>query len=255
VESVPPEHVSMLDMEQSVELITGRIRALRKRAGLSMEQFAKALGMKGASSVQRYENPNEYAGGYLKRDLVALMEKALVRKGTPPISKEEVWELAGPEFMATPLEPPNAVIGQLIPASHFTIPLYGQAVGGIDGEFVLNDGTKLADIPAPPALATITGAYAVSVSGESMEPRYYDGEVVFVNPRQRPVKGNFVVAQIHNPNDGPPLAFVKRLVRYNEGGLVLEQFNPVKELRFEHRQVISLHVVVMGGDKFVDRLF
>lgn len=245
----------MPPMDSSAESITGRVRALRKRAGLSMDKLAVALGMKAASSFQRYESPTDYAGGYLKRDLVSLMARALVGRGNPPIAHEEVWELAGPEFSATPLESPNASIGQKLTSGITHIPLYGQAVGGVDGEFVLNEGSRLADIVAPPSLANISGAYAVTVSGESMEPRYFDGEVVFVTPKRRPVKGDFVVAQIHNPNDGPPLAYVKRLVRNSEAGLVLEQYNPPKELRFEHRSVVSVHVIVMGGDGLVDNWY
>ena len=245
----------MQPMDSSAESITGRVRTLRKKAGFSMDEFARKLGMRGASSVQRYEDPHKYAGGYLKRDLVSEMARVLVGLGNPPIVHSDVWELAGPEFTATPAEIPNATIGRKIPTAIAQIPLYGQAVGGIDGEFVLNEGNRLADIVAPPSVANVSGAYAVTVSGESMEPRYFDGEVVFVHPKRRPVKGDFVVAQIHNPNDGPPLAYVKRLVRNSEAGLVLEQYNPPKELRFEHRAVVSVHVIVMGGDKLVDNWY
>lgn len=220
-----------------------------------MAAFAKELGFKGASSVQRYESPEDYPGGYLKRDLVAAMAKTLERRGAPPISKEEVWELAGPEFAQSPtFEVPNAQIGAKITGHGVPIPLYGQAVGGVDGEFVLNEGNKLTDMIAPPALASVSGAYAVRVSGESMEPRYLDGEVVYVHPKRKPVRGDFVVAQIHNPNENsPPLAYVKRLVRWSEGGLVLSQYNPVKELKFEHKAVVSVHVIVGAGDGLVER--
>lgn len=243
----------MQPMDNTAESITARVRALRKRAGLSMAAFAKALGLAGASSVQRYENPTEYAGGYLKRDLVSAFAKVLIGRGSPPIAHAEVWELAGPEFQPSAPPAPNATIGQKLPSSNTYIPLYGQAVGGINGEFLLNEGNRLTDILAPPALASVSGAYAVTVSGESMEPRYFDGEVVYVHPKRRPVRGDFVVVQIHNPNDGPPLAFVKRLVRYSEAGLVLEQYNPAQELRFEHRAVVSVHVVVLGGDGMLER--
>lgn len=253
VEGVRPITLEVSAMDDSAESITGRVRALRKRTGLSMASFARALGYKGASSVQRYENPVEYSGGYLPRDLVSLMEKALVRKGTPPISRDEVWELAGPEFSAAQAEPSNASIGSKTRGDAVTIPLYGQAVGGIDGEFVLNEGNKLADIFAPPELESVSGAYAVTVSGESMSPRYEDGEVVYVHPTERPVRGDYVVAQIHNPNEGPPLAYVKRLIRHNEGGLVVEQLNPPKELRFEHRAVVSVHLILLGGKKLINR--
>lgn len=254
VERVQPITLPILPMDSSAEAITGRVRALRKRAKLSMAEFAEKIGFSGASSIQRYENPEVYPGGYLRRELVNAMAKALVRKGTPPISREEVWELAGPEFASTPPEPSNAQIGPKTKGDAVTIPLYGQAVGGIDGEFVLNEGNKLADIFAPPELDNVSGAYAVTVSGESMTPRYDDGEVVYVHPKERPVRGDYVVAQIHNPNEGaPPLAYVKRLVRYNEGGLVLEQLNPPKELRFEHRAVVSVHLILLGGRKLINR--
>lgn len=253
MERVQPITLTVSPMDDTAEAITGRVRALRKRAGFSMGEFAKKLGYKAASSVQRYENPEEYQGGYLRRELVSSIEKALIRRGSPPISREEIWELAGPEFAATPAEPTNALIGPKTRGDAVTIPLYGQAVGGVDGEFVLNEGNKLADIFAPRELESVSGAYAVTVSGESMTPRYDDGEVVYVHPTERPVRGDYVVAQIHNPNEGPPLAYVKRLIRHNEGGLVLEQLNPPKELRFEHRAVVSVHLILLGGRKLINR--
>lgn len=85
-------------MDNSAETITGAVKALRERSGLSIAKLAKAAGYKGASSFQRYEDPELYGGGYLKRDLVAMLAKALVGRGSPPIRQQEVWALAGPEF-------------------------------------------------------------------------------------------------------------------------------------------------------------
>ena len=42
---------------------------------------------------------------------------------------------------------------------------------------------------------------------------------------------------------------LKRLLRWSEAGLILEQLYPAKELRFEHRAVVSVHAIVMGGQK------
>src|SRR5215471_12365645 len=58
------------------------------------------------------------------------------------------------------------------------IPAYGQAVGGKDGEFILN-GNRIVDVLAPPSLQGVPDAYAVYVVGDSMEPRYFAGEAVF----------------------------------------------------------------------------
>src|SRR5262249_44100415 len=62
------------------------------------------------------------------------------------------------------------------------IPVYGHALGGKDGGFILS-GNRVSEVLAPPNLAHVPDAYAVYVVGESMEPRYFAGETVFVNPR------------------------------------------------------------------------
>lgn len=233
-------------MDNSPESIAGRVRKLRERSGLTMLEMATAMEYASASSIQRYFDPDKLKPGYLKRDLVAKIEKALLGKGNPPITRPEIWELAGPEFNFAPTEPPNAVIGERISASGPMIPVYGSAVGGIDGEFQLN-GSILYEVMAPPSLTPVAGAYAVQVSGDSMEPRYFDGEVVFVDPSRRVTRGDFVVAQIIVDESDTRMAYIKRFVRHNAEELVLEQYNPPKRLSFKHGNVHSVHFVVMGG--------
>jgi phage repressor protein C with HTH and peptisase S24 domain len=127
------------------------------------------------------------------------------------------------------------------------IPAYGQAVGGRDGEFILN-GNRIVDVLAPPSLAGVPDAYAVYVVGDSMEPRYFAGEAVFVNPRLPVRRGDFVVAQIAVEDGEPPHAYIKRFVARDARILRLEQFNPRKTLEFPVARVISVHRIIMGGD-------
>ena len=127
------------------------------------------------------------------------------------------------------------------------IPAYGQAVGGRDGEFILN-GNRIVDVLAPPSLAGVPDAYAVYVVGDSMEPRYFGGEAVFVNPRLPVRRGDFVVAQIAVVDGEPPHAYIKRFVARDARMLRLEQFNPRKTLAFPVGRVISVHRIIMGGD-------
>jgi phage repressor protein C with HTH and peptisase S24 domain len=127
------------------------------------------------------------------------------------------------------------------------IPAYGQAVGGRDGEFILN-GNRIVDVLAPPSLHGVPDAYAVYVVGDSMEPRYFAGEAVFVNPRLPVRRGDFVVAQIAVEDGEPPHAYIKRFVARDARLLRLEQFNPRKALQFPVRRVISVHRIIMGGD-------
>lgn len=144
-------------------------------------------------------------------------------------------------------EPSNAAITGVRVIRGPKIPLYGAAVGGEDGEFVLN-GNHLDDIFAPPSLSGIGEAYAVQIAGSSMEPRYEDGETVFVNPKRRPVKNDYVIAEIHVDEGSPPLAYIKRLVRRTDKELILEQFNPPKKLTFEGHLVKSCHYVLRSGE-------
>lgn len=145
------------------------------------------------------------------------------------------------------LELPNAVIRDKVEGLGRKIPVYGQAVGGVDGEFLMN-GTVLYEVMAPPVISHISGAYAVSVSGESMVPRYEDGEICFVDPKRRVKKGDYVIAQIRQEEHGPLLAYVKRYIRHTSIELVLEQFNPPKELRFAGNTVVSVHYIALAGN-------
>lgn len=198
---------------------------------------------------------------YLTLKLKRSIDRAAVNKmtkGTRNIAADEMIEIV--RFLAVPppdqglatnaskeRELPNAIVRDKLSGEAEYIPLYGHAVGGVDGEFILN-GNVLDHILAPPGLSMARGAYAVTCAGESMEPRYFDGETVFVDPVMRVRKGDFVVAQIKNMNEGSaPLAFIKRFVRHNDAELILEQFNPAKELRFPHADVVSVHYIVLGG--------
>ena len=144
-----------------------------------------------------------------------------------------------------PPPPRNAELGG--PAQLHAIPAYGQAVGGRDGEFILN-GNRIVDILAPPSLQGVPDAYAVYVVGDSMEPRYFAGEAVFVNPRLPVRRGDFVVAQIAVQEGDAPHAYIKRFMARDARHLRLEQFNPRKALEFPVGRVISVHRIIMGGD-------
>lgn len=142
---------------------------------------------------------------------------------------------------------PNAKMHGKVVGSGRMIHVYGRAVGGVDGEFEMN-GSILYDVMAPPIVADVKDAYAVSVSGDSMSPRYEDGEICFVDPTRRVKKGDYVIVQVRLEEDGPLLAYVKKFCRRNSVELVLEQFNPPKELRFPDHNVHSVHYIALAGN-------
>ncbi|MCP4384887.1 MAG: helix-turn-helix transcriptional regulator [Hyphomicrobiales bacterium] len=157
------------------------------------------------------------------------------------------WLLGGDDKDKVALPAPNARIGEAVEFPDKKIPVYGQAVGGVNGEFEMN-GHFIQEVICPPALSQVSDAYAVFVSGDSMEPRYFDGELLYVHPHRRPRRGDFVVAQIQLGENGPRMAFIKRFERWNSEELIIEQYNPVTELKFSTSQVVSVHVVVGTGE-------
>jgi phage repressor protein C with HTH and peptisase S24 domain len=168
-------------------------------------------------------------------------------------TRDAIFELAHQKNVlgnekGLPRTQPNAIVGPKVvyDGASPTIPIYGQAMGGLDGRFVLN-GTKIADIPTPHALAGVPDAYAVYIVGDSMEPRYFAGETAYVHPHMPVRKGDFVVVQFH-PEDAaegdPPFAYVKQLVAFDHKRLKLSQLHPEKELELPAARVVSIHKIV-----------
>jgi transcriptional regulator with XRE-family HTH domain len=73
-----------------------RLKALRRQAGFSMDRLAVAIGMKGASSYQRYENPkNYYRKEYLPFDTAVRIGQAMDGSGNPPVQSSDIIALSG----------------------------------------------------------------------------------------------------------------------------------------------------------------
>ena len=238
-----------------------QIKALRERLGMTQAQLALLCETSQPQIQQLESGDRQLSIDWAEKIAPHLgVTPAVLMFGPPEPStgsngtragdlKRSVSQSTTPARRWTSLEsafPANARLGSPLTDVPVSIPVYGQAVGGIDGEFVMN-GDKLEDVFCPPSLSSVAGAYAVYVAGDSMEPRYFDGEIVYVNPRKRVRSGDFIVAQVQEEEAGPILAYVKRFLRWNAEELVLTQYNPEKELSFLSRNVKSVHLVVMGG--------
>lgn len=222
------------------------IKVLREKIGLTQQQLAEAVDTP-QPQISRLE------AGQRK-----LTKEWAERLAAPLRTTPEILLFGDPEKIETvntngltaddpPISDlPNAEIRGKVEGLGRKIPVFGQAVGGVDGEFLMN-GTVLYEVMAPPVISHINNAYAVAVSGDSMAPRYEDGEICFVDPERRVRRGDYVIAQIRFDEHGPPLAYVKRFLRHNSIELVLEQFNPSKELRFPAANVVSVHFIALAG--------
>ena len=139
--------------------------------------------------------------------------------------------------------PTGAVIGgdsrpddtlKMYPAPEFgarDLPVRGVAAAGTDALFITN-GEPHDWLLRPAVLIGVSEAYAVIAAGDSMEPRYFDGEVVFVHPGRRvaPGRHTFVVVQFYPDEEGEaPMAVIKKYERQTGTELILSQYNPPKQ--------------------------
>jgi phage repressor protein C with HTH and peptisase S24 domain len=124
--------------------------------------------------------------------------------------------------------------------SNQMLPLLGLATGGADGRLIFS-GEALDELARPPQLMKVKNAYAVAISGESMEPRYRPGEIVYVNPSRPARRGDDVVVQVMQ--SGELSGFVKEFISRDDNKLVVRQFNPKKTLTFRANDVQDVHVI------------
>ena len=210
-------------MDTSLYSASERLEQLRTRAGLSIKKLAVAMGYAGASSIQRYLDMETYGTGYFPRDLVERIEEALVGKGVPPISREEVWALAGPEFVEVvgkgSAAPAMPTMGQR------NLPVYAAAMGG-DGHMIIAFD-PIDYIDRPSYLEHVSDGYGVYIVGQSMIPAYRPGDIAYVHPRLPPARDTDVVL-FHTPPTENAECIIKQLNDWDDRQWHLEQFRPAK---------------------------
>lgn len=124
----------------------------------------------------------------------------------------------------------------------------GMAECGPDGWSLWN-GDVIDTVARPANLAGARDAYAVYISGASMEPRYHPGELAHIHPGKPVTIGAYVLVQKRPDGPGePPLAVIKRLAKRSGTKITLEQFNPPKTFEIKVSEVVSMHRVVGSGE-------
>jgi len=108
------------------------------------------------------------------------------------------------------------------------------------------DATKVVEqLRRPDSLAGDSEAYAVTVVGDSMWPRFRPGRRVLVSPRAPVAIGDDVVVQLRGAGErGAVRVLIKELVRRNAGFLELRQFNPDVSFQVGASEIAAVHKVV-----------
>lgn len=226
-------------------MINQRLIEARLRAGYrSAREAAAALGVNYQTYVS-HENGNKglsrsaerYASAYrVSLDWLLRGHGSIADAGLPPHRAE----LASRQATQT---------ARISTRTARDLPILGQGGAAIIGAVAIEE--PIGYEPRPPALAAVADAYALYVAGESMEPRYFSGEIVYVNPRRPCRTGDDVVVQVRER--GIIVGYVKKLLRRTEEFVVCTQYNnpdPGKriELRYPTRNTEAVHRILTAHE-------
>lgn len=125
------------------------------------------------------------------------------------------------------------------------LPVVGWVDCGEDGLFELQ-GDVIEYVRRPPKFAGIPDAYVVYINGTSMVPWKFPRMRIYVHPRAAVSVGDFVVVELHPERaeqDPRPRGYVKRLKAMNNQRIVLEQYNPPKDIPLSRSRIKAIHRV------------
>jgi phage repressor protein C with HTH and peptisase S24 domain len=242
--------LTMLRMEILLNL-GPRLRAARKAKDLTMQRLAELVGVS-YPAVQQWETNKTVP---TTENLMKLRE-ILGDDFYAELKTIDATGTAGRGYVQVPFpvrEPePNAeweqgpvALPKLYPGAN-DIEEKGVTVGGFGADesaFEMN-GESIDWVRRPPGIVGRKNVFALRVSNTSMEPKYDDGERIYVEKRHPAIR-DFVVVELHPLGDGrPSKSYIKRLVGMNSEKVTVEQYNPKGLLEFGRHEIKNLWRVI-----------
>lgn len=241
--------------------VTAKFRELRDRAGMTLSSLAKAMGYRNSSSIQRYENSEQYTKEFLSADITKKLATAVVGKGNPPISEREVWALAYPKStipnsgLVSSFDPEDddpdtdtalgyarenwkpSIPGGLpeldvkLGAGNgqtgevINIPVHGEVVSGhkVIAEWNFPEAFLREEVKASPGNAIV-----LEVVGDSMQPTYMPGDRVIIDLSQNAFSADTVYA-ISDGYSEPQIKRLQRIPFSNPAQVRIISDNPALE--------------------------
>lgn len=119
--------------------------------------------------------------------------------------------------------------------------------GSLIEQVAIWPGHILGEIVRPESLAGHGEAYALTVMGDSMEPRFYPGRHILVSPMVPIEIGDDVVVQLRP--DNPPenrsvQVLIKQIVQRNAAFIELHQHKPAKNFKVDAGNISAIHKVI-----------
>ena len=135
---------------------------------------------------------------------------------------------------------PARVLEGVSPAQ--LVPVYGYVEGSMQKGLNLSDSNVVDWIARHPAQQGAVNAFAVYVLSNSMEPRYFQGELVYIHPGRPPEMNRDCIIEMKNGD-----AFLRRFLHQSEEKICVAQFNPLQEKEFSKQDIKAIYAVVGRG--------
>ena len=219
------------------------LAALRRERGLSQAAVAAFLTSRGCGLTQRavskWEQGNTQPNAeqfLLLCELYGVQDVLWTFRGLPgtgaALNERGRRRLNEYARLLTASKEFSDVSGKEPAAARRRIPLYALPVSAGTGQFLDSGDYELLEVDgtAPPS-----ANYAVRISGDSMAPRYADGQIVYVQQQQMLRRGEIGIFLLNGD------AYCKRLA--GDGAAVLESLNlrypPVPVGEFDDFRVLG----------------
>ncbi|MNV25677.1 Helix-turn-helix domain protein [compost metagenome] len=229
----PVERFISMSKKENAQKIGIAIKTARKRRGMVQRNIAEHLKIEVAAVGMWESGKNSPSFENLRRTAALLgVDPIALSEGDLIYLDDE--DLGDAEIITDPSMPPTGPMD---------VELLGVSYGGDDGDFTFN-GEVQGYVRRPPGVSGLKNVFALHVLSDSMVPRYDPGEVIYCGGRE-PVPGDHVVVETFPEVEGQVgKAFIKKLVQRTSKEIVVEQYNPKKEIRYDRYAIKSLWRVI-----------
>lgn len=177
-------------------------------------------------------------------DVLPFMDKGISRawldsgEGPMFLAETEAYRSKIQEGLAGGVPRPEVAFD--VPQASRRIPVISWAQAGVEGFFVDSHvvGGGFTDISCPYDVSD-PSAYALEISGDSMSPKYEDGDYVVVSPARGVQIGNDAIVKLR---DGQVMA---KRIKAKNGEFVLSSLNPsYEDLHYKAENILFMHRIV-----------